>query len=283
MLSCQKLSLLALIVATAPACLVAQSTYDTCLADLAKTRSSLSQAQTRGDGLQGERDALDTKLVTAVSQNKELVTKLTAMGENVGHLLGEKDQLAHEREDLSRQVSELSRLRSQAEQREREYRLLLSKLRSMIDAGTLQVHIRDGRMLVQMSTDLLFPPGGTRLKPPAQAAIVELSQTLKTFADRRFQVVGHSDSTPINTARFPSNWELSAQRAIEVAKVMVDSGVQANMISAAGNAEFDPLKPNDSPGNKALNRRVELVFLPKIEELPGFSEALETPQQTPPK
>lgn len=265
----------------ANACLVAQSKYEACMGDLGKTRQSLEVATHERDALKVDRDGLSSKLTEAVGQNQELVTKLSSMGHNVEELLGEKDKLSLERQGLKSQVDELTRMHAQAQQREQEYRTLMDKLHKMIDAGTLQVKVRGGRMLVQMSSDLLFPPGGTHLKAEAKESIAELANTLKSFPDRRFQVVGHSDSTPINTARFPSNWELSSGRAIEMVKVLVDAGLPPEMVSAAGNAEFDPLEPNDSAEHKLANRRVELVFMPKIDELPGFADALKAPASTP--
>jgi chemotaxis protein MotB len=205
------------------------------------------------------------------------------MGQNVDQLLGEKDEISKERERLSQEVQELRRLREVAEIRNAEYNKLLSKLNKMIDAGTLEVKIRNGSMLVSMSSDVLFPPGGTRLKSAAKEAISELAQTIATFPDRKFQVIGHSDATPIRTPRFPSNWELSSQRAIEVVKLMVEAGVPPTMLSSAGAAEFDPLVENDTEENKLANRRVEVVFVPKIDELPGFEKAkkVEEPEAAP--
>ena len=83
-----------------------------------------------------------------------------------------------------------------------------------------------------------------------------------------------STATPIRSARFPSNWELSSQRAVEVVKVMIEAGVKAEMLTAAGAAEFDPLVDNETPENRSTNRRVEIIFLPKIDELPGFDQVL---------
>jgi chemotaxis protein MotB len=255
-------------------CLVTKGTYEQCTGELGQTKSALSTTAGERDKAKAERDATGNKLTEALSQNQTLVTKISSMGQSVEQLLGEKDKLSQERADLSKQVEELNRLRSQSEARAGEYKQLLARLHKMIDAGTLQVKIRNGRMLVRLSSDLLFPPGGVRLKPEARQSIEALAETLKGFPDRKFQVVGHSDATPISTARFPSNWELSAERAIEVVKVMVDAGVPPEMLSAAGSAEFEPLMPNDTLENKLANRRVELVFLPKIDELPGFAEAL---------
>lgn len=226
------------------------------------------------DDLAGQKKSCDDSLAVALDQNHILETKVSSMGQNVQQLLGEKGELARERERLSSEIEELKRMRAAAEARNAEFRSLLEKLRKMIDAGTLQVKLRNGRMLVQMSSDVLFPPASIQLKKEAKAAITELAETLKTFPDRKFQVVGHSDSDPIRNERFPSNWELSTQRAVEVVKLMIQAGVPPEMINAAGSAEFDPLVPNDSPENKTMNRRVEIVFMPKIDELPGFDQVL---------
>jgi hypothetical protein len=95
----------------------------------------------------------------------------------------------------------------------------------------------------------------------------DLAIALAAFEDRHFQVVGHSDTTPIHTPRFPSNWELSSQRALEVVKVLVDAGVPPQMLSGAGSAHFDPLVDDTTTEAKAMNRRVEIVFVPNMSEL----------------
>ncbi|MBW1871084.1 MAG: hypothetical protein JRJ19_03415, partial [Deltaproteobacteria bacterium] len=122
-----------------------------------------------------------------------------------GTLTKERTKMSEEQKKLASQIQELNRMKAAAEKRSADYRNLLNKLRKMIDAGTLQVKIRNGRMLVQMSSDVVFPPASTRIKPEAKVAIEELAMTIATFAGRKFQVLGHSDSTPIRSARFPSN------------------------------------------------------------------------------
>jgi chemotaxis protein MotB len=282
----------ALILSAAMACAwpvfsgcVTNGTHEAVLKDLENTKKMCAEAQSKltkeRDDLAAAKKSSDDSLAMALDQKQILETKVSSMGQNVAQLLGEKGQLSSERErllaeqnKLSNEVEEMKRMRAAAEARNAEYRTVLEKLHKMIDAGTLQVKIRNGRMLVQMSSDVVFPPGGVAIKKEAKEAIVQLADTIKMFPDRKFQVVGHSDSNPIRTERFPSNWELSSQRAVEVVKLMVDSGVPPEMISAGGNAEFDPLVQNDSPENKTLNRRVEIVFLPKIDELPGFDRVL---------
>lgn len=246
---------------------VTTGTHKAVVDELVKTRTELDTEQAKSKDL-------DDKLQLTTDQNKQFITKISAMGQNVEQLLGEKDTLAAEHVALAKEVEELKRVRAAAEARNAEYRSVMDKLRRMIDAGTLQVKPRAGRLIVQMSSDVLFPPGGARIKPAAREAITQLADTIKQFPDRKFEVVGHSDSTPMHSDRFPSNWELSTQRAVEVVRLMTEAGVPPEMISAAGYAEFDPIAPNDTEDNKKMNRRVEVVFLPKLDELPGF-DALE--------
>jgi len=193
------------------------------------------------------------------AKNKELATKKAE----------EQAKFAAEQDRLKAELEQLKRMKEAAEKRNAEFNNVMAKLKKMIDAGTLSVKIRKGRMIVTLSSDILFAVGATELTPEGKAALAELAATLKDIPDRNFLVVGHSDSTPIKK-KFASNWELSSQRAIEVVKLMIASGVPPTMLSASGNAEFDPIAENDTPENKTQNRRVEIVFMPKIDELPGF-------------
>lgn len=208
-------------------------------------------------------------------ENQTLVQKVRAMGEDVEQLLGEKGLLNQEHLDLTREVAELKRMRIVADARDKEFRVILKKLKSMIDSDTLRVKIRNGRMLVEMASDVVFAAGRTQIKKKAMESLVELAASLRTLKGRKFLVVGHSDNTPIQNNRFSSNWQLSAQRAIEVVMVMIKNGVDAKTISAAAQAEFDPLQSNNTPEGREANRRVEIVFLPTVEELPGLDKLLE--------
>lgn len=265
---------------------VTTGTHQAVVDELASTRTEMQGTR---ENLQQTKDGLgkqttkanecNQNLTGALDQNQQLVTKVASLGHNVEELLGQKGELAEDRKRLGEQVQELERLKSSAEARNAEFRQVMEKLQNMVDAGTLSVKIRGGRMVVQMSSDVIFSPGGTRIKAAAREAITSLADTISQFPNRKFQVVGHSDPTPIKTSRYPSNWELSSQRAIEVVKLMVDAGVPSEMLSASGSAEFDPLVNNESAENKAMNRRVEIVFLPKLDELPGFGNLLD-PQAT---
>ena len=94
---------------------------------------------------------------------------------------------------------------------------------------------------------MLFDSGKTDIKGSGQDALRQVATVLKTISDRHFQVAGDTDNVPIQTALFPSNWELSTRRAVEVVHFLVAQGMRPQLLSAAGYGEFDPISPNDWP------------------------------------
>ncbi len=255
-----------------------KSTHEDLMSNMKKQMTDVQMEVTR------ERDEQIRLKEHCEEKNKKLSADLAARKIKINQLLDEKgalnkerDELSEEQEKLARELEELRKMKAATERRNADYRTLLEKLAAMIDSGTLEVKIRNGLMQVQMASDVVFPSASVQIKPQAKQAIKELAATISTFAGRRFQVMGHCDPTPINTARFPSNWELSTQRAVEVVKLMIEAGVPPEMISAAGAAQYDPVTENETQEGKTQNRRVEIIFLPSIGELPGIEKTLSKP------
>ncbi len=115
--------------------------------------------------------------------------------------------------------------------------------------------------------DVLFDTGRTEIKPAGQKALAQIATVMATVGDRHFQVGGHTDNVPIATPRFPSNWELSSGRALEVVHFLIKKGLRPEALSAAGYGEFDPVSPNDTTDGKRRNRRTEISIVPKIDEM----------------
>lgn len=114
-------------------------------------------------------------------------------------------------------------------------------------------------------SDVLFDPGSAELKPAAATQLNKLSTALKEIEGNIppdlawvMRVDGHTDITPINSAEFPSNWELSSARAISVVRYLMDQGISPEHLVAAGFGEFQPIGSGDSDQALAKNRRIEL-------------------------
>lgn len=152
-----------------------------------------------------------------------------------------------------------------------QFRAMLSQLKSMIDSGKLRVRIVRNRMVVELPEAVLFDSGKAELKAEGKTVLEQLAPVLSGLEKREFQVAGHTDNVPIKTKKFPSNWELSTARAVNVAQLLQGAGVAAERISAAGYADTQPVAANDSDDGKRQNRRIEIVLLPNLDELPDLS------------
>jgi type VI secretion system protein ImpK len=116
----------------------------------------------------------------------------------------------------------------------------------------------DGTLMV-LKSDHLFAPGSARPAADEHALIEHIAAALDTLPGA-IVVSGHTDDQPIRTARFPSNWELSTERARSVVSIMAGKLGDATRLRAEGLADSDPLVPNDSAANRAKNRRVTIVL-----------------------
>ena len=128
---------------------------------------------------------------------------------------------------------------------------------------TKMVDARSGErgVIVSVKGQMLYEGGSDELQTEAFIFLDEIAKLAREFP-YHMSIEGHSDDIPIATDRFPSNWHLSSARAIAALRYMVDAGgIDRGRLSASGYADTRPVVPNDSPENRAQNRRVEFVYL----------------------
>lgn len=153
---------------------------------------------------------------------------------------------------LAQRVQELTRYRSE----------FFGRLRQILSQRSDILVVGD-RFVFQ--SEVLFPKGSAELNAAGQLEMLKLADALKQLeaeipADIAWvlRVDGHTDSDPIQSAQFQSNWELSAGRAIAVVKFLIGKGVSPQHLVAAGFGEFQPLEPGSTEESKSRNRRIEL-------------------------
>ena len=122
--------------------------------------------------------------------------------------------------------------------------------------------IKDKRgIILRGENTIFFDEGSAELKDNGIKILNELAINLKEL-NNPLIIEGHTDSTPINTAKYPSNWELSTARATNIVKYFIKHcGYAPNRLSAVGYGEFAPIAANDNVKNKAKNRRVDIILL----------------------
>lgn len=239
-------------------------------AQVAELDKRLADTQAQLQAATEERNKLRKSLDDTTALAGQLKERLEKLGQNVERLTAERGQLSSGLAEAKTRLEELRKQKAAAEARAATFKNLVQRLRAMIDAGQLKVIIRDGRMLIALPDDVLFDSGKTDIKPQGQEALTKVAQVLSTLTDRHFLVAGHTDTVPIRSGRYKSNWELSAARAIEVTQLLIAKGMKPQVLAAAGYGEFDPLSGNDTPEHRAQNRRIEIVLQPNLSDLPAF-------------
>jgi chemotaxis protein MotB len=224
----------------------------------ARLRDQIATLQREADRLiedlgTARRDLLlaQEDLSAARLEASRLANLLSAQGAEAQRLRGRLDQL--------------SSIEQEIRERNRIYEDILGRFRSLIDAGRLSVSIVRGRVVINLPQDILFASGSATLGADGRRTVQEVASVLASIQDRRFQVEGHTDNVPISTAQFPSNWELSAARALSVVKILVERGVPPENVSGAGYGEYHAVATNATPDGRRLNRRIEIVMLPNLD------------------
>ena len=237
------------------------------LADaLEKEKKKVSELEKELEELKATLAATEKLLADEKTKNAELEKELTST-------IADKAKIEASAEELQKAVRELAARKAKAEMRVREFKNLLKKFKKLIDAGKLEVKIKNGRMTLVLPTDILFASGSADLSKDGKAAIKEVAEVLATIHKREFQVEGHTDNDPITSKRkFKNNWELAAHRAMVVVDTMIESGMKGKYLSAASYGQFRPVATNKTKEGKAKNRRIDIVIVPDLSTLPGFDE-----------
>jgi chemotaxis protein MotB len=146
--------------------------------------------------------------------------------------------------------------------------LQLLELKNIIDqyiynnnlTNHLESTLTDEGLLITISEVALFPSGSAELLPDAQKTVQEIGKIL-VIPPQQVTIAGHTDTVPINTWEFPSNWDLSSKRALNFMKFLLENKqLQPERFNATGYGEYRPAATNDTEANRAKNRRVEVLI-----------------------
>lgn len=126
---------------------------------------------------------------------------------------------------------------------------------------TVKTNPQGNKLIVQLSDSLLFDVGKAKLTGPAEELMHKVA-AIVAKSGKHISIEGHTDNVPIRSGRYESNWQLSTDRATNVLMYLIDHyGVPPELLSASGYGEYRPISPNDTPENRAKNRRVEFVIM----------------------
>jgi len=230
---------------------------------LSSTQGELTQSQQRADNLAQElaaSQALATSLQAGAGDKDKLAADLAAANQRIAELdkqLTERDkELAGLRGELSTEMAKLNEAQ----------RGLVRALRPEIEQGNITVDLNNERLLINLTSSMLFGEGEDQLKPAGTDALKRVGAILKGYPEYKVEVDGHTDNLPIRSSlkkRFPTNKELSEARATNGVTALAEGGVSAGSITSAGYADTKPVAPNATDDGRQKNRRVEVRVTPK--------------------
>lgn len=132
----------------------------------------------------------------------------------------------------------------------------------------LDTKLNHSQLMITISDNALFDSGKANVKPEARMLAKALSNIMMEFPDYDIIVSGHTDNLPISNSDYASNWDLSADRALQFMKILLlNDNLNPKKFSAIGYGEYHPIAPNDTLSNRAKNRRVEISIVRKYQDM----------------
>lgn len=279
------LTILTLLSLQLSGCLVAESRYLQKVSEAETVTKERDELQMKLASLQKEHDLLKQKY-------KELSKDRDTLAEEKNRLLKDKSELEtvlkSKSDTLSKNITELRQKVAELEasnkklneeivvlQKAKEekvqqvsstYEQLLQNMKHEIAQGQVTISELKGKLTVNMEAAILFDSGKSDVKKDGLAILMKMVDTLKNIKDKAIRIEGHTDNVQITgglTAKFPTNWELSAARAINVTKYLQEQGIDPTNLSAAAFSEYKPVADNSTKEGRSKNRRIEITLVAK--------------------
>jgi chemotaxis protein MotB len=211
---------------------------------MGKEKAAAAEATARADAADAKRAELAPKVEKLEAEKVELVTAKEELEKNVAAKTGELEQLKGTADKLQERMKE------------------------EIAKGDVHLTATGGRLRVDLVDKLLFESGEATISKRGEGVLARVGGVLAQIDDKQIQVSGHTDNLPLGeklTSTFPTNWELSAARAVNVVRFLAEkAGVPPQRLVASGYGEWSPLGNNKTSAGRARNRRIEILLTPAL-------------------
>lgn len=212
--------------------------------------------------LKQQRELLEAERKKYLQERADIIfkfeEKIAALESEIKNLNSELSEL----KDLTeKQKKELSRMENQALELEKQ-------LESEIQKGEIRLKRFHDRLIINIDDKISFDSGEAALKRNLLPSLKKIGKILSQFPEYNIIVEGHTDNIPIKTKRFRNNWHLSVERSLAVLEYLLNnnSDLDPRRFTTVGYGQYNPQVPNDTPENRALNRRVDIVVIPMLKK-----------------
>lgn len=281
-------------------CLVSKKKYDAlngkkssleaekadCQDQLTKSQAEVARLNDQITGLNSQVDTMNSQITRLSSLNKNLQSEhekykdvskaqTTVLHKNLSQR--EKDliesekkvqQLQNDVQEREARVKELEKVLADKDKAVNDLKDKVGKALLNFKEKDLTINIKNGKVYVSLSEQLLFKSGKTDVDAKGKEALKKLAEVLKDQADINIMVEGHTDDVPFTgTNGIKDNWDLSVLRATEIVRILTGAGVDPQKVVPAGRGEFSPVAEGKTPEARQKNRRTEIILTPKLDEL----------------
>ena len=216
------------------------------------------------NNLTADSNDLDARLV---AKTEELARTIAETTRAIEELKNKNAELEGDKQMLRESIALFKKTKEEEVQTvSRTYEDLLNEMKGEIEQGQIAITELKGKLTVDVVDKILFDSGRAEVKPEGLDVLKRVVEILKTVTDKIIRVEGHTDNVPIAgtlAKRYPTNWELSAARAINITRYLEKDGLDPALLSAAAFGEYQPVADNETPEGRAKNRRIAIILLPK--------------------
>jgi chemotaxis protein MotB len=224
-----------------------------------KLKADIAELREKKEQVEAERNTLD-------QENLKLKADIAELREKKEQVEAERNTLDQENLKLKADIAELREKKEQVEAESNTYKELTREMKSELAKGEMTIKELKGKLTLDVVDRILFASGEAKVKEEGLEVLRRVSEILKNVKDRDIRIEGHTDNVRIKgmLARiYPTNWELSAARAINVVRLLQEQGLEPSLLSGAAFGEYRPLGDNETEEGRARNRRIAIVLVPK--------------------
>lgn len=204
------------------------------------------------DGLIDEKKRNIKQLADLKKFFENKITELNRVIKNLNEELSTLKKLTRQ------QKEELRRMEEQALELEK-------KLKKEIAMGQIRLKKFHDKLIINLDDKISFASGSAKLKKEILPALKKITTILISYPEYNISIEGHTDNVPIRSRRFRDNWQLSTERALSVlGYILKNKKLNRSRFGAAGYGPYRPIVNNDTDENRALNRRVDIVVIPRV-------------------
>jgi len=240
------------------------SEYTNAQTNIENLKNELSKTE---QTLDYEKNMMDQKENNYKKEKAKMKAEFEKNYKKLQDRMDKQNQIINELKDLVRQSAKETEMKEKEIQKSsKTYNELIGNLQKEINDGSIKISQLKNRLTVEIIDKILFASGSVEIKPKGREVLNKVSEVLKNVKEHTIRIEGHTDDLSIGGAlknRFPTNWELSASRATQVARYLVDQGIEPEELEPVGLSKFRPVADNDTPEGRQQNRRIEIILFPK--------------------